>query len=97
MKSSLQGVDKLKSFNLMIASNNTWQGQVYSTWPYDKIPPVISKDLIFGKSSQTQIYLKENIWNYRNGEENFNLCMRRNEGNHCKSIFDVRTFKNNSR
>ena len=96
MKSSLQGVDKLKSFNLMIASNNTWQGLVYSTWPYD-IPPVVAKDLVFGKTGQTQIYLKENLWNYRNGEENFNFCMSRNEENHCKSIFDVRTFKNDNR
>ena len=97
MKSSLQGVDKLKSFNLMIASNNTWQGLVYSTWPYDKIPPVVAKDLVFGKTGQTQIYLKENLWNYRNGTENFNFCMSRNEENHCKSIFDVGTFKNDNR
>ena len=97
MKSSLQGVDKLKSFNLKIASNNTWQGLVYSTWPYDKIPPVVTKDLVFGKTGQAQIFLKENLWNYRNGEENFNLCMSRSEENHCKSIFDIMTFKNDSR
>ena len=97
MKSSLQGVDKLKSFNLMIASNNTWQGLVYSTWPYEKTPPVVTKDLVFGKTGQAQISLKEHRWNYRNGTKNFNLCMCRSEENHCKPIFDVMTFKNDSR
>ena len=97
MESSLQGVDKLKSFHLTIASNNTWQGLVYSSWPHDKIPPVVTKDLVLGKIGQVQIFLKENLWNYRNGEENFNLCMIRSEGKHCKSIYDERTFKNDSR
>ena len=97
MESSLQGVDKLKSFHLMIASNNTWQGLVYASWPNDKIPPVVTKDLVLGNSVRVQIFLKENLWNYPNGEENFTLCMSRSQGNHCKSIFDTRTFKNNSR
>ena len=95
--SSLQGVDKLKSFHLMIASNNTWQGLVYASWPNDKIPPVVTKDVVLGDSVRVQIFLKENLWNYQNGEKDFNLCMSRSEGNHCKSIFDVRTFKNDSR
>ena len=96
MASSLQGVDKLKSFHLMIASNNTWQGLVYASWPNDKIPPVVTKDVVLGNSVK-QIFLTENLWNYRNGEENFNLCMSRSEENHCKSIFDIKTFKNDSR
>ena len=34
--SSIQGVDKLDKIDLMIAANNTWQGIVGSSWPYNK-------------------------------------------------------------
>jgi hypothetical protein len=87
----------MKSSHLMVASNNTWQGIVYSDWPYEKSPPAVTRDLDLGKVGFTQIALNENLWNYRDGEEYFNLCMNRINGNHCKSIFDVRTFKNDSR
>ena len=34
--SSIQGVDKLDKIDLMIAANDTWQGIVGNSWPYNK-------------------------------------------------------------
>ena len=34
--SSIQGLDKLEKINLMIATNDTWQGIVGNKWPYTK-------------------------------------------------------------
>ena len=36
ISSMTQGIDKLEKINLMIASNDTWQGIVRSSWPYSK-------------------------------------------------------------
>ena len=34
--SSIQSLDKLEKINLMIATNDTWQGIVGNKWPYTK-------------------------------------------------------------
>ena len=34
--SSIQSLDKLEKMNLMIATENTWQGLVGDRWPYSK-------------------------------------------------------------
>ena len=34
--SSIQSIDKLEKINLMIATNNTWQGIVGNNWPYSQ-------------------------------------------------------------
>ena len=36
VSSSIQGVDKLEKIDLMIAANDTWQGIVGDSWPYNK-------------------------------------------------------------
>ena len=97
MTTYVQGVDQLKGFKLMIASSNTWQGLVYGRWPYKKVPQIVTGNLASELLSSVEIELEESIWNYRNGEDNFDLCMKGNENDHCKSIFDTSTFQNDTR
>ena len=97
MTNSVEGTDKLEGFRLMIASSNTWQGLVYGRWPYKKVPPIVTGNLASKLMSSVEIELEENVWNYRNGEDNFDLCMKGYENDHCKSIFDTSTFQNDTR
>ena len=97
MTNSVEGTDKLEGFRLMIASSNTWQGLVYSRWPYKKVPQIVTGNLVSKLISNVGIELEESIWNYRNGEDNFDLCMKGKENDHCKSIFDTSTFQNDTR
>ena len=97
MTNSLEGIDKLKGFRLMIASSNTWQGLVYGRWPYKKVPQIVTGNLASELLSSVEIELEESIWNYRNGEDNFDVCIEENEKNDCKSIFDTSTFQNDTR
>ena len=97
MTNSVEGTDKLEGFRLMIASSNTWQGLVYGRWPYKKVPPIVTGNLASKLMSSVEIELEENVWNYRNGEDNFDLCMKGNENDQCKSIFDTSTFQNDTR
>ena len=90
-------MDELKGFKLMIAASNTWQGLVYGKWPYQKVPPIITVDLASKLISNMDVELEESIWNYRNGEDNFDICMKGNENDHCRSIFDTSTFQNYTR
>ena len=53
-------IDKLTMFKLMIAEENTWQGIIYGRWPYIKVPPIISSDLIPGIVYYNLIDLAEN-------------------------------------
>ena len=97
MTNSVEGMDKLKGFRLMIASSNTWQGLVYGRWPYKKVPPIVTGNLASKLISNVDIELEESIWNYRNGKGNFDLCIKGNENDHCKSIFDISSFQNFTR
>ena len=97
MTNSVQGMDKLKGFKLMIASSNTWQGLVYGKWPYNKAPSIVTGDLASASLVNVNIDLEENVWNYQFGEGDFDLCMKENETNHCKSIFDPLIFQNDTR
>ena len=97
MTTYVQGVDQLKGFKLMIASSNTWQGLVYDKWPYKKVPPIFTGELNSLLIAQIELELEESVWNYRNGEDDFDLCMKANETNQCESIFDTSTFQNDTR
>ena len=97
MSNSVQGVDKLKGFTLMVASSNTWQGLVYSRVKYHKAISIVNGDLKSKLIAVVRIKLEESIWNYRNGGGNFDACMQRNENTNCKSIFDTSTFQNDTR
>ena len=96
MTNSLEGMDKLKGFRLMIASSNTWQGLIYGRWPYKKVPPIVTGNLASKLISNMDIELEESVWNYSNGEDNFDHCMKENEKDHCKSIFDTSTLQNDT-
>ena len=97
MTTYVQGVDQLKGFKLMIASSNTWQGLVYDKWPYKKVPPIFTGELNSLLIAQIELELEESVWNYRNGEDDFDLCMKGNETKQCESIFDTSTFQNDTR
>ena len=96
IRSTMQGMDKLKGFSLMIASNNTWQGIVYGE-KYKKAISYVAGDLLTGSIAVVKIELEESIWNYYNGEDDFEGCMLGNEKNNCKSIFDTSTLQNDTR
>ena len=97
MSTYVQGVDELKGFKLMIASSNTWQGLVYDKWPYKTVPPIFTGELNSLLIAQIGLELEESVWNYRNGEDDFDLCMKGNETYQCESIFDTSTFQNGTR
>ena len=80
----------------MIASSNTWQGIVYGE-KYKKAISYVTGDLLTGSIAVVKIELEESIWNYNNGEGNFDICMQENKKNNCKSIFDTSTFQDNTR
>ena len=96
MSSLVQGIDKLQGFSLMIASRNTWQGLVYDE-KYKKAIPIVTGELVSKLIAYVAIKLEESIWDYRNGEGNFDLCIQENVKNNCKSIFDTSTFQNDTR
>ena len=96
MSSLVQGIDKLQGFSLMIASRNTWQGLVYGE-KYKKAIPIVPADLASKLIALVDIKLEESIWDYRNGEDNFDVCIQENVKNDCKSIFDTSTFQNDTR
>ena len=96
MSSLAQGIDKLQGFSLMIASRNTWQGLVYGE-KYKKAIPIVTADLASKLVALVDIKLEESIWNYRNGQDNFDVCIQGNVKNDCKSIFDTSTFQNDTR
>ena len=92
--SSNLGTDKLTKVDLFIAAENTWQGTIGYGWPYSKIPltaiGAFSTELV----NTINVDLEENIWNYRDGQDNFDDCMNNLHMNKCASIFDPRPLKN---
>ena len=96
MSSLVQGIDKLQGFSLMIASRNTWQGVVYGE-KYKKAISIVTGNLLPGLIAFVKIELEERIWNYNNGEGDFDVCMQENKKNNCKSIFDTSTLQDDTR
>ena len=80
----------------MIASRNTWQGLVYGE-KYKKAIPIVTGELASKLIAFAAIKLEESIWDYRNGKDNFDVCIQGNVKNDCKSIFDTSTFQDNTR
>ena len=92
--SSILGTDKLNKVDLFIAAENTWQGLIYHDWPYSKIPLTASGVFSTEVAKIITIDLEENVWNYRDGEDNFGDCMNGLQRSKCASIFDPRSLKN---
>ena len=83
------GRDELKKINMLIASNNTWQGIIINNWPYNKAPPLIEQKFIPNVMKMAYVHLEENVWKKRTGNENFKKCMENKVDNKCVSIFDI--------
>ena len=92
--SSNLGTDKLTKVDLFIAAENTWQGTIGYGWPYSKIPLTASGAFSTELVNTINVDLEENIWNYRDGKDNFDDCMNNLHMNNCASIFDPRPLKN---
>ena len=92
--SSELGMDKLKKVDLFIASENTWQGTIGLGWPYSKIPLVASGAFSTDVANIINIAIEENIWNYRDGKDDFDDCMSGQHKGKCVSIFVPRPLKN---
>ena len=71
-----------------------WQGLIYHDWPYSKIPLTASGVFSTEVAKIITIDLEENVWNYRDGEDNFEDCMNCLQRSKCASIFDPRSLKN---
>ena len=94
ISSSNLGTDKLNKVDLFIAAENTWQGTIGFGWPYSKIPFSVSGAFSTETVNVISVDLEENIWNYRDGNDNFEHCMNSLPMNKCASIFDPRLLKN---
>ena len=92
--SSKLGMDKLKKVDLFIAAKNTWQGTIGKGWPYSKIPLVASGAFSTEVTNIINIGIEENLWNYRDGKDDFDDCMRDQPKDKCVSIFDPRPLEN---
>ena len=66
------------------------QGTIGNDWPYSKIPFSASGDFSNELTSVISVNLEENIWNYRDGKDNFDDCMNSLNISKCYSIFDPR-------
>ena len=86
--------DKLEEIHVTVAENNTWQGIVEKKWPYSKVPPVFSGSFSQEFFKTYVIEIDENFHVYREGEKNFDECMKEYDTSQCVSIFDPRAFKN---
>ena len=94
ISSSNLGIDKLDKVDLFIAAENTWQGTIGFGWPYSKIPLSVSGDFSTEIVNVINVDIEENIWNYRDGNDNFDDCMNSLPMKKCASIFDPRPLKN---
>ena len=84
----------LKKIQLTIAADNTWQGIIEQTWPYNNIPIVISKTFSPGYLIQTSVKIHENLYKNRNGIVDFDECFNDRLTPQCLSIFDLRPNHN---
>ena len=91
--SDLNGnIDRVKKVHLLIASENTWQGIVIPSWPYEKAPPIITSNSVLNTMTMAIIDLSENIFKNRNGDTDYMKCFNAKSDNKCTSIFDT-SFK----
>ena len=88
------GTDKLEKVNVMIGTNNTWQGIIGNAWPYNKNPLQVTGRFSTEIISTQSIDLKENLYLNRVGEINFDNCMNKHNTQTCASIFDPRSNLN---
>ena len=94
--SSDLGMDTLRQMHLLIAANNTWQGIIHKSWPYNKEPPLISGEFDPETYKLIVIQLEENILKYYTGGSDFNRCINEFGDENCKSIFDPKFYKCNN-
>ena len=88
--SDLNGnIDRVKKVHLLIASENTWQGIVTNTWPYDLSPPIITRDFLQSSATMAIIDLSENVFKNRNGDTDYKKCFNTKSDNKCTSMFDI--------
>ena len=85
-------VENLKSVQILVAANNTWQGIIGNTWPYNEEPL-----FVFGQFSNKYlgtffVDLKEDVWMQQKGRTDFDECI--NGQYKCSSIFDSSPNKN---
>ena len=86
--SSSKREDRLKRIHLFSASKNTWQGTIIYRWPYGKVPPHVTGEFDTKLYKFISIDLKENQWNWRTGNSDFDNCMNDYHSEKCSSIFD---------
>ena len=86
--------DKLKGIHVTLAENNTWQGIIEKKWPYSKIPSGFMGSFSPEVFNTYIVELEENFFSYREGESDFDECMKENETSQCVSIFDPRCKEN---
>ena len=56
-------VDQFESVNLVVATENTWQGLI-NGWPYFNSPLKVNATFRPGYSNQYMITMEENVWQY---------------------------------
>ena len=93
----LEGIDQLKKFEIMLASDNTWQGVIGDSWPYSDYPPMFNWNIKPGEWSMSVINIKQNVWTHLNGVDNLETCMSENRYKGCGSIFDPISITQNLR
>ena len=64
-----------KLFFLSLAANNTWPGVITDSWPYNSVPQKLYGKLNPGFDIYNQIKLKEDIWQYRGGDNDLKKCV----------------------
>ena len=71
------------------AAKNTWQGVVTENWPYNHIPLKSYGELHPNISNYQNIKLKEDLWKFRDGNLDFEACIKEEEEKNtgCTSIF----------
>jgi hypothetical protein len=90
MSSSTSGIDKLENLLFYIASDNTWQGVIINDWPYSNTPLLVKGVFSVETTSIISVDFDENIWKYREGSSDFDVCMNDQPTKECISIFDPR-------
>ena len=80
----------LKKIQLLIASENTWYGNIERKWPYSNIPPVIRQSFLSGSFPYLTVQMEENHFIHQEGDTDFDKCLMYQTISNCLSIFDPR-------
>ena len=94
ISTSLTGIDKLKKMKLFVVTDETWQGIIEKTWPYNKFPFALSGKFQSGILNVHQGYIEENDWKFLQGISDYDECMDGYQNMKCVSIFDPRSPQN---